>query len=128
MLEAVMLNERIRQDLAEHQAIPTVLRALQTQIGLGERDIARLTAKEMRTVRRWLSGALPNGDSAERIDELRVIVTVLGQLLAPTSIVAWLRNRNAALDYQRPLDVLAQPGGFDMVLDVAKDLIAGMYT
>jgi hypothetical protein len=128
-LRAAMLNEQTRQDLAEHQALPTVLRALQVQIGVGERDIARLTDKEMRTVRRWLAGALPKGDSAERIDELRAIVTVLGQLLDPEGIVAWLRNRNERLGFRRPLDVLAQGGdGFDEVLGAARDLIEGMFT
>jgi hypothetical protein len=109
--------------------MPRVLHALQVQIGIGERDIARLTEKEMRTVRRWLAGALPKGDSAARIDELRVIVTVLGQLLDPEGIVAWLRNRNARLDFRRPLEVLAQGGeGFDQVLGAAKDLVEGMFT
>ncbi len=124
-----MLNEQTRQDLAEHQAMPRVLRALQVQIGISERDIARLTEKEMRTVRRWLAGAQPKGDSAERIDELRAIVTVLGQLLEPEGIVAWLRNRNARLGFRRPLDILAQDReGFDQVLGAAKDLTEGMYT
>jgi hypothetical protein len=128
-LRAAMLNEQTRQDLAEHQALPTVLRALQTQIGIGERDIARLTEKEMRTVRRWLAGAPPKGDSAERIDELRAIVTILGQLLDPENIVAWLRNRNERLDFRRPLDILAQgSAGFDEVLGAAKDLVEGMFT
>lgn len=124
-----MLNEQTRQDLAEHQALPKVLRALQVQIGVGERDIARLTDKETRTVRRWLAGALPKGESAERIDELRAIVTVLGQLLDPEGIVAWLRNRNERLGFRRPLDVLAQGGdGFDEVLGAARDLVEGMFT
>jgi len=124
-----MLNEQTRQDLAEHQAMPRILRTLQTEIGLGERDIARLTAKEMRTVRRWLAGAEPKGDSAERIDELRAIVTVLGQLLNPDGIVAWLRNRNEALEFRRPLEVLAEGSeGFDEVLGAARDLVTGTLT
>ena len=123
-----MLNEDARRDLAAHQTMPTVLHALQTQVGVGERDIARLTNKDSRTVRRWLAGAPPRGDSAERIDELRAIVTVLGQLLDPEGIVAWLRNRNPALDFRRPLDILSQGGsGFDEVLGAAKDLAAGTY-
>jgi uncharacterized protein (DUF2384 family) len=123
-----MLDEQTRRDLAAHQAMPRVLHALQAQVGVGERDLARLTGKEARTVRRWLAGAPPRGDSAERIDELRVIVKVLGELLDPEGIVAWLRNRNPALDFRRPLDVLAEGGeGFDQVLDVAKGLVAGTF-
>src|SRR5262245_21165351 len=126
---AIMLNEQTRQDLAEHQPMPRVLRTLQAEIGLGERDIARLTDKEMRTVRRWLAGAEPKGDSAERIDEVRAIVTVLGQLLNPEGIVAWLRNRNEALEFRRPLEVLAQGGeGFTEVLGAARDLVTGTLT
>jgi hypothetical protein len=125
----MMLNKTTRQNLAPHRATPTVLRTLQDHAGVGERDIALLTQKETRTVRRWLAGVEPKGDSAERIDELRAIVSVLGELLDSDGIAAWLRNRNPALEFKRPLDILAEGGadGFDEVLDVAKSLVAGKF-
>jgi len=123
-----MLNKQTQKELAAHQAMPKVLRALQTQVGVGERDIARLTNTEQRTVRRWLAGAPPRGESAERVDELRVIVTILGQLLDPDGIVAWLRNRNEMLEFRRPLEILAEDdNGFETVLDLAKDLVTGAF-
>jgi hypothetical protein len=124
----IMLEAATRQDLAVHQAMSTVLRALRSQVGVGERDISRLTQAQGRTVRRWLEGtAVPHPDSADRIDELRAIVMVLGDMLDPDGIVAWLRNRNPTLEFRRPLEVLSTSGGFDEVLSAAQALVSGTY-
>jgi Protein of unknown function (DUF2384) len=123
-----MLEPAIQQELAVHQVISRVLRALQASIGLPERDIARLTRTQPRTVRRWLDGSVePRFDSAERIDELRAIVVVLGEMLDPDGIVAWLRSRNPNLNFRRPLDVLGDGQDFEAVLGAAQALTAGTY-
>lgn len=123
-----MLEATTRHDLAVHQTVSTVLRALRSQVGVGEQDIARLTNAQKRTIRRWLEGsATPRARSADRIDELRAIVLVLGDMLDPDGIVAWLRNRNPTLEYRRPLDVLSTDDGFGEVLSAAQALVSGTY-
>jgi hypothetical protein len=53
---------------------------------------------------------------------------VLAEMLDSEGIVAWLRNRNPALDFRRPLDTLSQGGDwFQEVLGVARDIPAGTY-
>ncbi len=123
-----MLDATTQQELAVHQTVSVVLRALKRRVGVTERDVTRLTKARERTVRRWLEGsATPRAESAERIDELRALVVVLGDMLDPDGIVAWLRNRNPSLEYRRPLEVLATPDGFDEVLDAARELASGTF-
>jgi len=122
-----MISPAARKELETHRTAQTVLITLRDQIGLSERDIARGTGVHVRSVRRWLHGTAPNHEKAERVDDLRTVVTDLGQVLPPESIVAWLRNRNPLLDRRRPLDVLAEPGGFDLVAVAAEALLTGDY-
>jgi hypothetical protein len=122
-----MISPSARKELDTHQTVQRVLITLRDQIGLSERDIAQVTGAHVRSVRRWLSGTDPHQGTAERIDDLRTIVTDLGQMLPPESIVAWMRNRNPMLDRRRPLDVLAEDGGYDLVAAAAEALLSGDY-
>jgi uncharacterized protein (DUF2384 family) len=123
-----MLDATTQEELAVHQTVSVVLRALKGRVGVTERDFTRLTNARDRTIRRWLEGAAtPRAESAERIDELRALVVILGDMLEPEGIVAWLRNRNPMLEFRRPLDVLATPDGFDEVLDAARELTSGTF-
>jgi hypothetical protein len=118
-----MLALPVQRELETHSPMSTVLRALRAAIGLAESDIERLTESGPGTTRRWLKGsASPRAESADRIDQLRCIVVVLGDSsLEPENIVAWLRNRNPHLEWRRPLDVLVA-GDFDAVLKEAKSV------
>jgi uncharacterized protein (DUF2384 family) len=123
-----MLDATTQQELAVHQTVSVVLRALKARVGVTERDFTRLTKARDRTVRRWLEGsATPRAESVDRIDDLRALVVILGDMLDPEGIVAWLRNRNPTLEFRRPLDVLTTPDGFDEVLDAARELASGSF-
>jgi transcriptional regulator with XRE-family HTH domain len=123
-----MLDATTRDELGGHQQVTVVLRALKQRVGLSERDVALVTGAQDRTVRRWLEGsASPRVDSAARIDSVRALVMVLGEMLDPPGITAWLRNRNPLLDFRRPLEVLKTDQGFDEVLGAAQELVSGTF-
>lgn len=124
---SALISNATQKELDAHRTTETVLVALRDEIGLTERDIARATGSHIRSVRRWLAGTEPNQERADRIDDLRIVVSELGGMLDARGIVAWLRNRNPLLDRERPLDVLATSGGFDQVTAAAGALLSVDY-
>jgi Protein of unknown function (DUF2384) len=104
----------------------TVLERLHVEIGLLERDIARATGANERSVRRWLGGAPMQARSEERIDDLRAVVLELAEAMPPNVIVNWLRARNRVLGLERPLDVLGQ-GEFERVRNAIEALRSGEH-
>lgn len=76
--------------------------------GLTERDIARAAGVSPVTARAWLAGTRqPTGERAERLIELAALVERLAQVLERDYIAIWLRKPLAALDDDKPLDVIA---------------------
>lgn len=80
-------------------------------VGLNDRLIARATGAALNTVRDWLaSRGQPSGVRAERIGELGEIVDRLGRVIEPEYIPLWLAKPVAALDDEKPIDVLRRGG------------------
>lgn len=75
--------------------------------GLSDWLIARATGAPAATVKDWRAGrGEPTGVHAERIAELAAIVERLQRLLQPDYIPLWLAKPIAALDDEKPIDVL----------------------
>jgi len=76
---------------------------------LTDEDIARATGAGVSTVGAWLRRTRrPTGSRADRLAELSAIVERLAQAIEPDYITVWLRKPLAALDDDKPLDVLAR--------------------
>jgi uncharacterized protein (DUF2384 family) len=76
--------------------------------GLTEQDIARATDVSPVTARAWLAGTRqPTGERGERLIELSALVERLSQVMQRDYIAIWLRKPLAALDDDKPLDVIA---------------------
>lgn len=122
----------LRQHLDATRSPATVLERLHLEIGLTERDIARATGANERSVRRWLTGAPMQARSEERIDNLRAVVLELSEAMPPDAIVNWLRARNRAIGLERPIDVLGEDEGngereFRRVLTAVEALRSGEH-
>jgi transcriptional regulator with XRE-family HTH domain len=75
---------------------------------LSDRDIARATGAGVSTVGAWLRGARsPRGEHAERLAELSAIVERLARVMEPGYIFVWLHKPLAALNDEKPIDLLA---------------------
>lgn len=76
---------------------------------LSDRDIARATGAGVSTVGAWMRRTrTPTGQRAERLAELSAVVERLGRVMDPEYIPVWVRKPIAALDGEKPLDVLAR--------------------
>jgi uncharacterized protein (DUF2384 family) len=76
---------------------------------LSDRDIARATGAAVSTVGAWLRRKRsPRGQRAERLAELSSIVDRLADVIDPDYIPVWLHKPLAALDDEKPIDVLAR--------------------
>jgi hypothetical protein len=74
---------------------------------LTDRLIARATGAALGTVQDWLAlRAEPSGVRADRIAELGAIVERLTHVIEPDYIAVWLVKPLAALDDEKPIDVL----------------------
>lgn len=72
-------------------------------------DVAHVAGATRRTVRRWLSStATPRRHAEGRLLELMTVVEVLRLALRDESARRWLRTPNPALDWHKPLELIAQ--------------------
>lgn len=77
--------------------------------GLDDWLIARATGDRAATVKDWRDGhGEPTGAHAERIAELAAIVERLRRLLQPEYVPVWLTKPIAALDDEKPIDVVSR--------------------
>ena len=92
------------------QGVATITREvvrIQREGGLTDRLIARATGAALNTVREWLTlRGQPSGVRAERIAELGSIVERLVRVIEPDYIPVWLNKPIAALDDEKPIDLL----------------------
>ena len=122
-----MAATRVQRDLAAGQRPDAAFDLLRDAIGLTEADFAKATGASRRTIRRWASDGPPlNSSYAERLDDLRAIVSMLAPALPEHVILGWLRARNTLLDYERPLDTLGR-AEFERVLSAADALLSGSF-
>lgn len=76
---------------------------------LSDEDSARATGAALSTVGTWLRRTRhATGIRANRVAELSAIVERLAQSMEPAYIPVWLRKPLAALDDDKPLDVIAK--------------------
>jgi uncharacterized protein (DUF2384 family) len=88
--------------------------------------IARATGANVRTAERWRTGQSPQARFRSRIGELQAIVELLGGGMTDAAKRAWLEAPNPGLDWQRPINRLAD-GDFDAVRAVAESYVVGDY-
>ncbi|HUP43544.1 MAG TPA: hypothetical protein VM599_10065 [Thermoanaerobaculia bacterium] len=81
---------------------------LRRQTGLTAEQIARATGAAPSTVRGWI-GRLsePRGTRADRVAELAAITERLERVMPRSYIPLWLSKPIEALDYEKPLDLIA---------------------
>jgi uncharacterized protein (DUF2384 family) len=90
------------------------------------RFIARATGANVRTAERWRTGQSPQARYRDRMAELQAILDLLGRGMTDPAKRAWLEAPNAALDWRRPVDRLAD-GAFDEVRGAAESYVVGDY-
>jgi DNA-binding transcriptional regulator YiaG len=90
--------------------------------GLSARLIARATGATLSTVQDWLTlQREPTDVRTERIAELAAIVERIGRFMAPEYIPVWLSKPIAALDDEKPIDLLRR-GQSDRVARLVSSL------
>lgn len=86
---------------------------------LGVAEVARILGVHARTIeRRRASNKKPRPLEIQREAKLRRIWRELTALFTPENAIAWLKNPVPVLDNRTPVDVMAEDGGLDRVLDV----------
>ncbi len=102
-------------------AVLTATTGVQT---LPTRVVAAIAGVDIRTVERWRARVRPRPRHQQRLDELDAVLAVLGPGMTATAKRQWLEAPNAALDWDRPVEVLAS-GGFRRVLAAAQVYLTG---
>lgn len=81
-------------------------------------DLARILSTTPRSVSRWQSSEVsPRRDSEERMLELKAVLDLAERCFAPGVARRWLRTPVPDLDYEKPLDLIAD-GQWRLVVDV----------
>ena len=89
-------------------------------------DIARVLDTTPRSVTRWQQGgSKPRRDAVDRLLELKAVLDLAQQVMAPESARLWLRSPIPALDYAKPLD-LVRNGEFRRVITSLMALAEGV--
>jgi hypothetical protein len=95
-----------------------------TRRGLTAGEIGRITCVSERSVQNWASGrSKPEGESRDRLLELKYIVEGLAEVYEDEGIEIWLHSRQRALGGQSPIELLRE-GQFQEILE-AVDRLAG---
>lgn len=115
--------------LSEVAPAVTIVRYLLDENKLTQREIARMTGADERSVRRWLASR----DSVNiqqrytrTIDDLRDLLGILGPTLPGEQFARWLRARNRYLRGARPLDIIAE-GRYEQVREAGEAYADGSY-
>jgi transcriptional regulator with XRE-family HTH domain len=115
--------------LSEVAPAVTIVRYLLDENKLTQREIARMTGADERSVRRWLASR----DSiniqqryTRTIDDLRDLLAILGPTLPGEQFARWLRARNRYLRGARPLDIIAE-GHYEQVREASEAYADGSY-
>ncbi len=105
----------------------TTVRYLRKAAKLTEKELQAVTGADPRTIRRWTAAqdpADPQARYAERIDDLRDLVTLLAATLPDEQTGRWLRARNRLLRGGRPIDLLSA-GKYEAVREAAEAFVDG---
>ena len=99
-------------------AAPPVVRALPARL------IASIAGVDVRTVERWRTRVQPRPRHRRRLEEIEAVLAILGSGMTDRAKQQWLEAPNVALDWERPVDVLAR-GDFREVVGAARAYAAG---
>jgi transcriptional regulator with XRE-family HTH domain len=92
--------------------------------GLTVSEIGGVTGVSERAVQNWAAGkSRPEGESRERLLELKYVIEGLADVYEDEGIEIWLHSRQRSLGGRSPLELL-KDGRFTDVLD-AVDRLAG---
>ena len=95
---------------------------LSVEDALGVPEVARILGVHPRTIERRRGAAQgarsPRPLEAQREEKLHRIWRELAALFTPENAIYWLQHPVPVLESRRPLDVMAEDGGLDRVLDV----------
>lgn len=97
------------------------------QRGLRHSDIAAVAQTTERTVSNWAAGRTAAGPNEARLRELHYLTEELAGTLDRHGPGQWLRSPNRLLSGKRPLDVLAETGGYERVLNTVNAYLEGTY-
>ena len=91
-------------------------------------DLARVSDANPRSVVRWRTDeTAPRREAEERLLELRAVVDLTRSVIRDDAVRLWLRSPNPGLDYEKPLDLVAQ-GEYRRVVDLLLALAEGVTT
>jgi putative toxin-antitoxin system antitoxin component (TIGR02293 family) len=81
-------------------------------------DLARVAHTTVRTVNRWQRDQVaPRRESEDRLLELKAVLDLARRVFGDETARLWLRSPVPALDYEKPLDVVAE-GDWRRAIDV----------
>lgn len=103
------------------------LSVLAARVELDAVDIARAVGTNTRTASRWLADeTAPQRSQRERLLEVIATLEQLSATLRPGAAHDWLLSPNGMLDYDKPIDLLAE-GKFRRVLGAIDALADGVF-
>jgi len=95
--------------------------------GIKQRDVAQLLDTSPQTISRWQTGqASPQPRKLQLLLTLEWLMQQLSQFYDPPEAQLWLLSHHAALDGQRPADLISS-GRIDEVLRLIDQLQSGAY-
>ena len=89
------------------------LAELQELLHLTDEELAFLLKTSHRTVARWVSGTFP--DNNARLQDLQELIALAGKTLRSDALAEWFREPNRALGGFVPLNLAADPHGFQLL-------------
>jgi len=93
--------------VAPDSTVSEQLKAVHDLLRIPDRLSAKAAKVSATTIRRWRSE--DTDDPSEGLENLRVVVAEIAETgqKSPRAIGSWLRSRNRALGFERPLDLVA---------------------
>jgi putative toxin-antitoxin system antitoxin component (TIGR02293 family) len=100
---------------------------LPVEEALGVAEVARILGVHPRTIeRRRMVRKAPRPLEAQREEKLHRIWRELTALFATENAIYWLKHPVPVLEDRRPVDVMAEDGGLDRVLEVVGRMSWGL--
>jgi hypothetical protein len=120
--QAIRLRTEAHARAIERELLPAVQILVDT---LGKGLTAVVVGRDLKTVRRWLTGQGPHRDDEKRRvwDVLQVVELLLANN-SPSTVGAWFVGMNPELDDQSPADLLAEDGQARAVMAAARSFAA----
>jgi transcriptional regulator with XRE-family HTH domain len=119
----------LKAGLSDVATAVTIVRYLLDEHKLTQREIARMTGADERSVRRWLAGSESikiQRRYSRAIDDLRDLLGILEATLPGEQFARWLRARNRYLRGARPLDLITE-GRYELVREAGEAYSDGSY-